>query len=156
MIKKYSKKSGEYFNHGFCCAESVLIAVSKNYEIESYLIPKIATGFCGGLGKTDSLCGALTGGVLCINIIAGCTEPNADRAENYELIQDLTDYFRDDIGALNCKDVCGYDLTTLTGQKEYEKSNTKSRCTEVVEKTTEKVLEILMEYNERKSIIENS
>ena len=47
--------------------------------------------FYWGLYKTDSLCGALTAGVLAINIIAWCPEPNADSAENHELIQELTD-----------------------------------------------------------------
>ncbi|MBU1100210.1 MAG: C-GCAxxG-C-C family protein [Bacteroidetes bacterium] len=151
-MEKYSKMSGDYFQNGYCCAESVLLAVAEAYNIKSDLIPKIATGFCTGIAKTDSLCGAMTGGILGINVLTGRTEPNADRTENYELIQDLTEYFRENFKELSCKGVCGHDLATLEGQEAFEKAGAKSHCTSVVINTTLQVLELLKEHFEIKRI----
>lgn len=151
-MEKYSQMSVEFFSNGYCCAESILLAIAKANNIQSDLIPKIATGLCSGIAKTDSLCGALTGGILGINILTGRTEPNADRIENYELIQELTDYFKDSFDDVTCKGVCGYDLTTSSGNEEFEKAGAKTHCISVVEKATFKTLQLLAEHFEIKGI----
>jgi hypothetical protein len=60
-------RSGALFQQGFCCAESVLLSVAESRGIHSELIPKIATGLCGGIGRSGGLCGAVSGGVLGLN-----------------------------------------------------------------------------------------
>ena len=40
------EKSKAYFDSGYGCAESVLMAVTESKGIRSALIPRIATGFC--------------------------------------------------------------------------------------------------------------
>ena len=57
MIDEVSKKSGELFASGYCCSESVLTAVAESKGISSDLIPKVATGFCGGIAHTCNICG---------------------------------------------------------------------------------------------------
>ena len=141
----HSRLSGKYFNSGYCCAEAVLLEVSEVKCIQSELIPKIATGFCSGLAKTDSLCGALTGGILSINIVKGRETPEDDRETNYAMINKLSDFFRNEFGATYCTEVCGCNIATLTGSEEYQRENKKILCTGVVEKTAEYVLELLQE-----------
>jgi len=45
-----ARRSGELFDQGFCCAESVLQAVAESRDIHSDLIPRIATGLCAPAG----------------------------------------------------------------------------------------------------------
>ena len=141
----YSKKSGEYFSNGYCCAESVLLGISEAKNLQSDLIPKIATGFCTGIAKTDSLCGALVGGILGINIFTGRNIAGADRTKNYELIQNLVNIFKKEFGVTACTEVCGCNLSTLSGQEKFAESEAKSICLKAVERTTEIVLQLLDE-----------
>jgi C_GCAxxG_C_C family probable redox protein len=66
-----AQRSEELFRQGFCCAESVLQAVAEWRGAKSDLIPKIATGLCGGIARTGGICGAVSGGVLAINMATG-------------------------------------------------------------------------------------
>jgi len=53
------------FNMGYNCAESVLLAVSEangaTRQRAQSLIPRIATGFGGGIARNGDVCGALVG-----------------------------------------------------------------------------------------------
>ncbi|MEE9189396.1 MAG: C-GCAxxG-C-C family protein, partial [Candidatus Neomarinimicrobiota bacterium] len=51
------------------------MAVANNYKIQSDLIPKIATGFCGGMARTCGQCGALSGAIMSISLLTGRSEP---------------------------------------------------------------------------------
>jgi len=78
-------KSKELFDFGFGCAEAVLMAVAEYKNIQSELIPKIATGLCGGVSKTNGMCGAVSGGVLAISMIYGRNKMEDSRdVKNYK------------------------------------------------------------------------
>jgi C_GCAxxG_C_C family probable redox protein len=47
--------------------------------LESDCIPRIATGFGGGIGKQGEVCGAVSGGVMVIGLLRGRTQSD-DRA----------------------------------------------------------------------------
>jgi len=57
MTEKTAQRSGELFDSGFWCAESVLLAVAESKGIKSDIIPKIATGFCAGISRTNQRTG---------------------------------------------------------------------------------------------------
>jgi len=53
------------FDSGLNCAESLLLVVSKYSGLEkdsARFIPRIATGFGGGIARNGDVCGALSGG----------------------------------------------------------------------------------------------
>jgi C_GCAxxG_C_C family probable redox protein len=56
--------------NGYNCAQSVLLALHLHMDIngENSLIPKIAAGFGGGIGRCGSVCGALTGSIMAVGI----------------------------------------------------------------------------------------
>jgi C_GCAxxG_C_C family probable redox protein len=43
------------------------------------LIPKLATGFGGGVGRKGSLCGAFTGSIMAMGMKMGKTTPRIGR-----------------------------------------------------------------------------
>jgi len=49
--KNMAERAVSYFKEGYICAESVLMAYAEAQGIKSVLIPRIATGFGGGIGR---------------------------------------------------------------------------------------------------------
>src|SRR5262245_61267719 len=56
---------------GLYCAEAVVKALATAQGIDSELVPRIATAFCGGLSRTCGPCGALTGAVMGLGLSLG-------------------------------------------------------------------------------------
>jgi len=70
------EKAVARFLEGYNCAQSVLLTMFEHWNDENELIPRIATGFGGGIGRCGSVCGALTGGVMALGIEYGTNEPH--------------------------------------------------------------------------------
>ena len=112
-----SQRAEHLFQQGFCCAESVLQAVAESRGIKSELIPKIATGLCGGIAATGGVCGAVSGGVLAINIVAGRTQAGESTETNVRLVRALLSEFETKFGTTNCERLIGCRLDTPEGQR---------------------------------------
>lgn len=98
------QKAFEYHKSGFHCAEAVLKAITEIYgNGSSRGIPKIATGFGGGIGRTkQEICGAITGGIMAIGFLSGRSEPGADWTEASEMAAKLKRRFVQEHGTTNC------------------------------------------------------
>lgn len=116
------------FDSGYHCAESVLISVARERGISSPLIPAVATGFCGGLSRTSGMCGALTGGILAVNMVHGRREPDRPVDDNYTAVQSLVRDFRARFGSTNCTELLGCDLGTPEGLQEFRDKRLRNRC----------------------------
>ncbi|MHB9029628.1 MAG: C-GCAxxG-C-C family (seleno)protein [Candidatus Latescibacterota bacterium] len=51
------QRSGELFDSGYLCAESVLVAIAESSGISTDAKPGIAAGFCSGMARTNRMCG---------------------------------------------------------------------------------------------------
>ena len=118
------------------------MAVAESQGIESDLLPKIATGFCSGLARTGGLCGALTGGIMGLNLLTGRDDPEASSEENYALVSELIDQFVEKFGAINCRELTGVDLGTGEGQAAFKEKNQLVNCLNYAEGTTRMVLSL--------------
>jgi len=136
-------KSKQLFDSGFGCAEAVLMAVSEYKDIQSDLIPKIATGLCGGVSKTNGMCGAVSGGVLAISMIYGRTKVEDSRDALNARTQAFIQKFNKKYGTVGCTALTGCDLSTKEGMKKFEKENVHIKCQEFVGEATQLVLKIL-------------
>lgn len=145
MIEKMSKRSRELFESGYCCAESVLIAISESKNIRSDLIPQIATGFCGGMAHTCGPCGAVSGAIMGINLITGRNSQGESNEENYTVIQKFIEGFNEKFESINCYDLTGCDLDTPEGQKTFMDENIIERCLDYAEEATRIALTVLEE-----------
>lgn len=135
--------SVEYFDTGFGCAEAVLKAVAEYKGVKSDLIPRIATGFCGGMARTGGMCGAVTGGVLALNLLYGRDDSTEDKEANYRAIQKFMDIFRERFNEVSCPGLLGVDIGTAEGRNEYDQKNLHPRCAGFVGEATRMVLETL-------------
>jgi C_GCAxxG_C_C family probable redox protein len=75
------KLAQSYADQHFLCSESCLLALAGAQFVESPLIPRIATGFGAGIGRSGETCGAVTGAVIGLGIRYGRdrVEPVQDR-----------------------------------------------------------------------------
>jgi len=89
------------------CAESVFLAINEvfNGGLDQATAARIATGLGGGLGATGGTCGALTGGVLAIGLIAGADPAVARRKKIYPLAAALQERFTQRFGTICCRDL---------------------------------------------------
>ncbi|MBN2105644.1 C_GCAxxG_C_C family protein [bacterium] len=148
MSEKDQNRSRELFDSGFYCAESVLLAVAEHYQIQSDIIPKIATGFCGGMALKDGYCGALTGGVLAINIISGRKDPDIAVDTNFRLVQQFLERFHNKYHSRYCTEILQCNLSRAEELTRFRSSDMIETCKQVVEETTGMVIEVLQSFNE--------
>jgi len=136
MTDAVSKRIKELFDSGYYCAESVLLTVTETYGIQSDLIPKIATGLCGGVSRTSNVCGALTGGVLAISLFRGRNLPSEPVNNTFVPVQKLIDRFEATFGSTNCRVLTGCDLNTPEGQDYFKTNKIRVKCQKYTEEAT--------------------
>lgn len=135
----------KYFDKGFYCAESVLLALAKELAIESDLLPRIATAFCSGLSKTKGVCGAVNGAIMAISIKYGRNYPEESTDKPYYYTQEFLERFQEKFGAISCYELTGYDLGDEFGHQQYEKTNSIEKCNKYVTEAFNIAQEIINE-----------
>lgn len=145
MIHKAAERSRTLFESGYYCAESVLIAIAEAYQIQSDLIPKIATGFCSGISRTCRQCGAVSGAIMGIGLMHGRSIPEEQVEPTYDVVQRLFNLFENKFGTTNCQELIGCDLNTDEGQEKFEANNLIEKCTEYTEEATRMAMSLIEE-----------
>jgi len=121
------------FDSGFNCAESVLLAVSrKKFPQNTSVIPKIATGFGGGIARNGDVCGALGGGVMAIGLALGRSSPEEPRDPCYVAVDQFYSEFVKEFGTCKCHELTGIDLKTDKGREEYQNRIHTALCCRIV------------------------
>ena len=135
------------YDSGFNCAESVLKACQELYQLPGAdVVPKVASGFGGGIGRKGSLCGALTGGVLALGLAIGRMDPKdtAARDRIYARARELYERFEREFGTVLCFNLTECDLATPEGQQKFKDLGLhKSLCSKFVQGTVKWVGEAL-------------
>lgn len=137
-------KARHHFNNGYMCAESVLMAVTEALEIENPAIPAMATGFCSGISRTRSVCGAFQGGVLAISLIHGRNSHEEEHDICYRLVQKLSSRFIDRNRTTDCLKLTDCDLSTQEGRTKFKENGIKEKvCLDLVEEVTDYTINLL-------------
>ena len=146
MSQGASQRSRELFQSGFFCAESVLQALAESQGIHSDLIPRIASGLCSGTARTGGMCGAVSGAILGINLVAGRNLPTESIEPSYALAQKMISLFESEYGSVNCRQLLGCDLATEAGQRHFMENNLMEHCYQYAEAATRMALSLITEY----------
>ena len=91
-----------------------MLAVSASLEIESELIPRVATGMAGGICGTNNICGALSGGVMAMGIVMGRDNPSGQRNDISKAAKKLIQTFSNRYGDTNCWQLLGLHPTSTS------------------------------------------
>ncbi|MCP5514917.1 MAG: C_GCAxxG_C_C family protein [Spirochaetales bacterium] len=140
----------KYYNSGstggYNCAESTLYGLAKYLEIDSTLIPRIATPFGGGFGRNGMMCGSLAAGGMALGIVYGRDSIDEERAPAYDAVDRLLAKFRDNIGNINCLDITGLDLKKTQPTDDEKLRVHENICKPLVQKVCEWVIEDIEEH----------
>jgi C_GCAxxG_C_C family probable redox protein len=94
------------------CAESPLIALQELYALPDPADSSAAMALNGGVAYSGATCGAITGAALAVGRLAGRRIDDHREAKQAarRITQGLIEQFAAEFGALNCRDLIGYDL----------------------------------------------
>lgn len=96
-----------------------MLAVCQELKLEpeNGAIPKIASGFGGGIGNTGAVCGAVVGAVMAISLKVERGASMEDWLRIASLVQDFRTRFEAEMGTISCRELTGVDLNTEEGMK---------------------------------------
>lgn len=137
VVLNVRRAAEDSYASGLYCAESVLLALADEQGIESDLLPRIATGFCGGMSRMCGTCGALTGAMMGVGLALGRSAANQSVQPVYEVTQRLIREFEQEFGARNCDQLLGCDLNTAEGRTSFRENRLNDRCARYTSKAAE-------------------
>jgi len=136
------KKSTNYFNSTFNCAQSTAVVFSDEAGLSEELILKALTGFGGGLAAMQKTCGAVTGAYFIIGLKNGKYQISDTSSKDitYKMIRKFNKEFTQRFGSLECLDLVGCNWSTEEGRRKYTETNLRKH---VCEKCVAGAVEIL-------------
>lgn len=112
------------FMSGCSCAQSVVLAFSDIYDIPEETAMRMASSFGGGLGRLRLTCGAVSGMCMLAGFDKGMVVrgDNAAKAENYRIVQMLTEEFKRENHSITCAELlkmraCKVETTPIPDQR---------------------------------------
>ena len=138
-IKKIKSDAEELFRKGdFFCSEAIVCSIKNNFELDmpDEMIA-MASGFPIGIGKSKCVCGAVSGGVLCLGYFFGRTKGGDPKVQNtLKLADELQGSFRKNHGCLCCHvHTKGFDMAS---------GEHKIQCVSFTGEIAEKAAEIIV------------
>jgi C_GCAxxG_C_C family probable redox protein len=140
------EKAIALFKEGYNCSQSVAMAFADLYGIGEEQMSLIAASFGGGIGRMRETCGAACGMFLLCGLEThpeGMQYPSAElKKHNYEEVQRLATRFKEENGALLCKELLGLgrqgdkvtdNMTQPTPEARTENYYKKRPCVRIVE-----------------------
>jgi C_GCAxxG_C_C family probable redox protein len=128
-IAQARKSAEDSFASGLYCAESVVTAIAEAEGVESEILPRVATGFGGGMARTSGDCGALTGAIMGVGLALGRSKAEESVEPAFAATRRLIAEFEREFGDRNCKALLGgCDLNTADGQALFKEKGLRRRC----------------------------
>jgi len=101
------------FQQGFNCAQAVLSVFAADFGLERDTACRISQGFGAGIGRTDDICGSLSGAIMVIGLRYGGMRPDdtAAKEKTYAVVAEFLQQFKKLHGSVACTDLLGYNLS---------------------------------------------
>jgi C_GCAxxG_C_C family probable redox protein len=126
-----AEKALEKFKAGYNCAQAVVFSYADQLKIDKNTALKIATGFGGGMGRKQEVCGAVTGALMVLGVLYGRGESDGREKleQTYMKVQEFMDLFSIETGSVNCgKLLDGCLLLTAEGKKRFVEQKLIEKC----------------------------
>ncbi len=138
-IKKIRQDAEELFRKGdYFCSEAIVSSIKNNFEVDmpDEMIA-MASGFPVGIGRSKCVCGAVSGGVMCIGYFFGRTKGGDPKVQKtLELANELQQSFKDNHKVLCCK--------ILTNGMDMGSGEHKAQCISFTGEIAEKAAQIIV------------
>ncbi len=137
------------FSRGFNCSQAIFAAFAPQYGLSDELALKLASPFGGGFARQGEVCGALVGALMVLGLQYGNLTP-AGKDATYQTAQSFIDQFREGHGAILCRELIGYDLSTPKGLQAAREHNVfASICPNLIMATAKALTEFSREPTDK-------
>jgi len=128
-------------SQGFCCSQILLTLALETQGKENPELVRAMHGLCGGMGRSGSTCGVLTGGACLIGLAAGKGATDEQSHPHiHRMVQELLEWFEETYSSIECEGILLYKLE--------EGSPYPIQCGNIIADTYDKVQEILAAHTE--------
>jgi C_GCAxxG_C_C family probable redox protein len=134
-----SEKALGYLKEKYSCSQSVFAAYADKLGIETKGVFKVAAGFGGGIGRTQDICGALTGAIM----VLGCkyfdeNNPAGSKDFVYNKVKKFIEKFKERNKYVDCYDLTGVDFKREEWKSLFAKLNIhEEKCNKYVKDACE-------------------
>jgi C_GCAxxG_C_C family probable redox protein len=121
-------------NSGYNCSQAVSITYGTAFGVPEETIARIASGFGGGIGRTDNICGAVSGAVMVLGLKFGPKNPSEReaKAKAYEMTNEFIQEYARRHGAVSCTGLLGYNMSQPGEREKAVVNNAFAGCRDVV------------------------
>lgn len=129
------KTAKELFSSGFNCAQSVFAVFDRDFGMNLETALKVSASFGGGICRTGSICGAVSGALMVLGMKYGQTDAACpqDKTNTYAKGKEFMEAFRAANGYCVCRDLLTCDLGTPEGQAAFKEQGLHDKvCTKAV------------------------
>lgn len=102
-----------FVEDSYNCAEGVVAAFSEAMGINPKTYTSLAMPFGGGIGSLGHMCGAISGGLMMLGILA--QQKGLKKPQIRELAQKLYQGFAEEFGTVNCHTLTHHDCNDEQG-----------------------------------------
>jgi C_GCAxxG_C_C family probable redox protein len=140
----------EYFNEGYTCSQSIVLAFQDLMGIEKEKLIKMVLPLGGGLGRLRLTCGAVNSMAMVVGMVFSNSESNSENKDiTYAIVQELAKRFKKENETLNCELLLKKaELEVEIGGKAEERTNEyykKRPCGKIVYSAAKILEEYLIE-----------
>jgi C_GCAxxG_C_C family probable redox protein len=135
-----SEHAAERFRTGANCSQAVFGEYAEEHGVDSATALKIACGFGGGMGRLGGTCGAVTGAIMAIGLVAGDPDPGGPvgKARVYALVRSFVAEFEARHQTTSCRELLGCDISVPEGHGEAMRLGLfETKCPKYVEDAVE-------------------
>ncbi|MFZ5351571.1 MAG: C-GCAxxG-C-C family protein [Bacillota bacterium] len=141
--KKIQDMAEDYFNSGYNCCESVVLAACSYLGIDCETPLRIATPFGSGMSRNGVNCGALSAAFIMSGAKNGRKENTDERDPSYLPADRIYNMFKERFGTTQC-----FDITKVNLRDPDDVAKNKERmhgeiCGPIVRQVTEWIIEEL-------------
>lgn len=135
-------KAISYFEQGYACSQSVLLAFSEELKLDPKIAKLISGTFGGGMGRLRSKCGALTGSFMVLGLAQGYQEPSEmdGKMDVYKKVRELNKKIEDEYGTSNCNELL---IKYSKPENVQKRTHHKDICWRLVASATANVYDII-------------
>ncbi|MFA7104279.1 MAG: C-GCAxxG-C-C family protein [Dysgonamonadaceae bacterium] len=107
LIEERVQQALHFFENGYNCSQSVFMAYSDLYDLDSEMAAKISSSFGGGMGRLREVCGAVSGMFMVLGLHYPATDVNdkTTKNTNYAAVQRTAKEFQNEMGSYICADL---------------------------------------------------
>ena len=125
----------QIFDNGNNCAQAVFLAYAEDFGMDKNHALSAAVGFGGGIGRTQDVCGAISGAVMVLGLRSEFKEGDGRDKINlaYDDVSCFIDEFKKQKGSIKCLELLdGCSLSSEDGKKFFKEHNLRDRCREYI------------------------